>query len=116
MYKKLSELSQRRARQLWLANLQGKEFEQQPPDIQRANLVRALKNMRERAALLPKHSIERKELGYAQHELSWRIHELRPKLKGGKDVPSHFVDVCRERMHKVQFDIIMREASQRANA
>ena len=41
------------------------------------------------------------------------IRALRPKLRGAPTVTTHFMDVCRERMHPFLFKIYMNEASLR---
>jgi hypothetical protein len=112
-YKTVSDLSQRRARQLWLADLQGAAWEELPPDEQRANLVKAKQSVSERIKQLPRGSAERRELGLLQHDLDERISAIRPKIKGIRGTAEHFVDVAKERLTPFQFNAFMREAISR---
>jgi hypothetical protein len=114
MHKIASDLSQRRARQLWLADLQGSKWEELPFEQNRANLVRAVQALSEQAKTLPKKSEERKAIGQLIYELNQRINALRPKLKGPASTPQHFVDVARERLTPFLFKSFMHEASLRA--
>lgn len=117
MHKLTSDLAQRRARQLWFKDLPiNVDWDNLPDAEKRANLVTAKKSLQTRLDSLPKASTQRKALCDQIQEMNAAIHALRPKLKGNTDVPGFFVDVCRERMNKVQFSAIMSEASERAKA
>ena len=114
MYKNTVDLAQRRARQLWLADLQGAAFAALPPEEQRASLVKAKQRVQEQLAQLPKKSDARRELGLLSHDLDERIRALRGKRKGPPTTAQHFVDVARERLQPFQFKVFMAEASHRA--
>lgn len=113
MYKVASDLSQRRARQLWLADLQGPTFDSLPPAEQRANLILAKNDIEAKRMPLP-DGPERVELGRRINELNLLINAIRPKLKGPKSTPEHFIDVARERMTPFLFKVFLSEASERA--
>ena len=116
MYKGATDLSQRRARQLWLSDLMGAAyFKELPPEEQRANLVRIVKQLEAELACAMSNS-ERARLGKKKAEVCLAINALRPKMKGPKTVPHFFVDVCRERIAGGQFRVLWDEANARAKA
>lgn len=115
MYKTATDLAQRRSRQLWLADLQGKAFEAQSPQDQRASLVKAKNHVEEQLVQLPKNSDARRELGLLIHDMDERIRALRPALKAPMTATQHFVDVARERLTPFLFRVFMQEASRRAH-
>lgn len=116
MYKIAADLSQRRSRQLWLADLQGGEFESLPAEEQRANLVRAKIDLESKMLKLPKKHPERVEIGQRLLELNTKINAIRAKLKGPRNTPEFFIEVARERMNPFLFSAFMKEAAIRARA
>jgi len=116
MYKVASDLAQRRARQLWLADIGAPDFQALTPEEQRDSLVAKLKGVE---AQLLKHAPKsewRLALGQVKLDLQAQISAIRPKLKArrGQDVANRFVEVARERMTKPAFNAFMSEASRRA--
>lgn len=81
----------------------------------RASLVLQLKAIETRMAAL-RGGKERDALIAQKMNLQAQISEIRSKLKGPKTTPDHFVEICRERMTKAEFKILMHEASIRARA
>ena len=117
MHKISSDLAQRRARQLWLRDLPlNVDWDNLPAEEKRANLVRAANNLKARIVALPKKSIEREQLGMQAHVVNTEINAIRAKQKGPKGTAQHFIEVCREKMGRLQFSAIMAEASNRARA
>lgn len=115
MYKVATDLSQRRGRQLWLADLKARVDWDSLPDVEkRANLVAAKNALHKTILTLSKIDPRRSEIGQQMHLLDEEIHAIRPKIKGPKDVPFYFIEVARERLPKPQFTIWMHEASIRA--
>lgn len=114
MYKINSDLAQRRSRQLWLADLQGKAFEELPPEEQRGSLKRAWKATQERLVKLPKNSKERAELGQQVNDLQMRMNAIRPKRTGPPNTAELFLEVCKERMNKFIYKQYMEEAVSRS--
>lgn len=117
MRKKEADLSQRRARQTWLADyMEVAEFRAMSPEQQRENLVAIHKSNQAEIIRLPKHSIDRKTLGQRQMEIQNQIHAIRPKRSGPKTVPNYFIEVVKEEVSKFQYSRWMEEATKRATA
>ena len=112
-----SEFEQRRGRQIFLRDLIGiKDFEELSPAEQRENLVRVRKQLDIQLAAEPKKSERRKEIGLQMQEINRAINELRPKMKGGREVRDHFIDAARSLLTRHQYQMIMDEASRRCKA
>lgn len=116
MYKIASDLAQRRARQLWLADIGGPTFQALTAEQQRDSLVAKLKGIDTQIAKHEPKSEWRLALGQIKCELQEQIHALRPKRKSDKlkDVHHRFIEVAKERLHKLEYQRIMDEATQRA--
>jgi hypothetical protein len=115
VHKIASDLAQRRARQLWLADLPvSVDWDNLPPEEKRANLVKARNDLHEKIAKTPKHL--RAEMGAKMHALEMAIHEIRAKMKGPPKVTDFFISVAQERLSKAQYQAIMTEAANRARA
>lgn len=84
------------------------------PEEQRQNLVRRVQQIELLLQSMGKKDLRREVLGKEKQGLQNQIHELRPKLKGDKDVGGHFICVARERLPKALYNAIMDEASDRA--
>lgn len=106
MYKQAVKNQQKISR-LSLAEIMGSDFEELPKQQQRENLVLKFQQM----SKLPKKS---KEDGQIIWSLQQAITEIRPRRKGFGDIQYHFIDVCREELHKLVFHRIMSEATNRA--
>jgi hypothetical protein len=114
-YKIATDLAQRRARQMWLADLpQGSKWDELPIEEQRANLILAIKRLDARIQLLGRGSLERRDLGKLKCELQLRVNALGPKRKRPETVADHFVRVCKERMTKAVYTAYLNEATRRA--
>lgn len=83
------------------------------PYEERESLKRQNAALEARRKLLPECE-ERAELGRQMQRNNLRISELRPKCKAPQGTGQHFIEVCRERMSKAQFDAWMSEAVRRA--
>ena len=112
-YKIASDLAQRRARQLWLADLQGPGFQALTLEERRDSLKAKLRAIDAEIVCTPK-GIHRDELGVIKHDIQEQMHALRPKLRTNQSLPNHFIEVAKERLTKFQYRQIMEEASKRA--
>lgn len=116
MYKVASDLAQRRARQLWLADLQFDGFISLTPEQQRDSLVAKLKGIQAQMLKHPPKSEWRIALGQVKLELQNQINAIRPKLKANKlkDVHHRFIEVAKESLNPIVYRKIMDEATRRA--
>ena len=80
----------------------------------RENLVCQLKRLADDIIKLPKKSKQRKQLGSMKHELEIKINAIRPAKKA-KGVEVFLIDVLREELTMVQFNILMAKAINRMN-
>lgn len=78
----------------------------------RVSLVVRVKAVMDELTRLPKKHPRRVALGQEQAELQAAIRAIRPASKA-PGAPYHFVDVCRERLPKGQFEALMSEAVRR---
>lgn len=117
MYKVASDLAQRRARQHWLADLQGEGFANLTLEEQRETLVHRVKSIDAKILVLPRKDPERAMLGKLKIELQDMITALRPKWNAKRNGSwlHHFIEVARERMTKPAFEAFMNEAKRRAD-
>lgn len=98
-------------------NLLGwEEPEQMTAEQERQALVRKLQSLRAVVITLPKNSQDRKMVGAEISDLQDAIRALRPKLKGGKSVQQHLIDIVRERSTVPEWNRLMAEAVKRARA
>lgn len=84
------------------------------PEQERQNLVARHKRLSQEISGLPKKHWRRKQLGKEIQECQKAINSIRPKIKGPAGVANCFVEVCRERMSKVEFHRFMTMATRRA--
>lgn len=114
MYKQTSELSQRRARQLWLADLMGKPFEALPLEQQCENLKRAIRQLDAALTGVPNGARRAHLLGQME-EARAKLAAMRAREAAPVDVNKHFIDVARAQLSPYQFKLILMEAMKRAN-
>ncbi len=117
MYKGASALNQsRHDRQVVVdAMVAGGRNEIQTAREELASVQVALKNAERRIVTLSKKSAERAALGQRIHELHGRARELKGKLFGQRKRPGdslgpYFINAARDRLPKVTFDLILKEA------
>ncbi len=81
---------------------------------ERQNLVAIIKSVEAKLVACQRGTPQRKELASQKTDLMRQITELRPKMKGPKNIEGFFVKVCQERMTKAQFNIFMVAAANMA--
>lgn len=113
MYKSSNDFNQRRARQIWLGDLQQDGFLDLTPEQQRQCLVAKIKAIDAQIIALPKGE-NRSELGKIKQEICLQINAIRPKFHGSKDALHHLFDLVKEEMPKLQFMRLWDEANRRA--
>ncbi len=86
--------------------------EELTPEQMRENLVMQMKKLEKLILAEPKGSVERKKLGKLKAEINLQINAIRPKKKA-PDIQQAFMDICRERMSKLEFEKIMNLAIDR---
>jgi hypothetical protein len=106
MYKQAVKNQQKISR-LSLAEIMGSDFEELPKHQQRENLVLKFQQM----SKIPKKS---QEDGQIIWSIQQAITEIRPRRKGFGDIQHHFIDLCKEELHKLLFNRLMTEATNRA--
>ena len=84
------------------------------PEEQRDSLIAKIKALETQIIALPKGDPMRRALGQTKFQLQAKVHEIRPKLKGGRTTADHFISVARERLSFALYNAIMTEASRRA--
>ena len=106
MYKQANKNQQKISR-LSLAEIMGSDFEELPKHQQRENLVLKFQQM----SKIPKKSQEDGQIIWSVQQA---ISAIRPRKKGFGDVQRHFIDLCKEELHKLTFNRLMTEAINRA--
>jgi len=116
MYKVASDLAQRRARQLWLADLQGSEFLALTVEEQRDSLKQKLWGIEKQLLKHDRDSEWRLALGQIKLEVQEQLKALKPQVKKLRkmNVSDCFVAVARERMTKPAFMAFFKEANRRS--
>lgn len=95
------------------SNLLGWECpEDLTPEQERDCLVARVKQLQEFLTAAAKSHPDRKAVAEEFQRLTLRINEIRPKRRA-PGVQQFFLDVCRERMTKLEFDRFMNEAVRR---
>ena len=114
MYKVASDNAQRRASRITMQEAQTVLDERLTKEAERQNIVAIIKSVESKLVSYPRGTPQRKELARQKTELMRKITELRPKMKGPKNLEGFFISVCRERMTKAQFSIFMAAAAEMA--
>jgi hypothetical protein len=116
MYKVAADLAQRRARQLWLADLQGSEFQALTVGQQRDSLKQKLWSIEKQLLKQEPDSEWRLALGQVKLEVQGQLKALKPQIKRLRksNVAECFVAVARERMTKPAFMAFFKEANRRS--
>lgn len=115
MYKIASDLAQRRARQLWLADIGSSDFQSLTTEQQRESLVAKVKAINAQLAKYPDESDWRTAIIQVKREVEARINALRPQIRGErlKNLDARIVEVAKERLTPFVFRQIVDEAVRR---
>jgi hypothetical protein len=118
MYKIASDLAQRRARQLWLADIGAPEFQALTLEQQRDSLVAKVKAINAQLAKYPDESDWRTAIIQVKREVEAQINAIRPQLRGErlKNLDARIVEVVKERLTPFLFRQIVNEAVSRVKA